>query len=60
MIYRRHKGERIWHFCRNCPAWPDRAYEERTIEPAREMLCTDCTARNDQLNCEVVPEPGSA
>lgn len=60
MIYRRHTPDSIWHFCRNCPAWPEENYEERTIEPAREALCSACTARNEQLTCEVVPDPGAA
>jgi hypothetical protein len=60
MIYRRHTRATAWHSCRNCSAWLDESYEERTIEPARETLCAECRSKNEQLRCEVVPQPGAA
>lgn len=60
MIYRRRASESVWHFCRNCAAWPTEAYEERTIEPARDALCAECSRKNEELKCEVMPQPGAA
>jgi len=60
MIYRRRAETSVWHFCQNCAAWPNVAYQEQTIEPPRETLCSECTARNERLECEVVPQPGAA
>jgi hypothetical protein len=58
MIYRRHTEIPIWHFCQNCSAWPRHDYQDQTIEPQREHLCAECSAKTEQLECEVVPEPG--
>ena len=58
MIYRRHYQEVVWHFCQNCASWPTERFEERSIEPAREVLCSMCTRRAKELTCEVMPEPG--
>ena len=60
MIYRRYVSESLWHFCRNCSSWPSERYEEGTIEPPREALCAECIRKNDELKCEVMPQPGAA
>jgi hypothetical protein len=58
MIYRCHTGSAMWHFCQNCKAWPHEHYQEKTVEPPRALLCPDCIRKSEQLQCEIVPEPG--
>ena len=58
MLYRKSDRSRDWHFCQNCDGWPRDDYEERTIEPDKSLLCTECTQRLTGLKCEVVPEQG--
>lgn len=60
MIYRRSSKEQAWHFCRNCVRWPREDYQERTVEPPVELLCTACIEKNERLQCEIVPQPGAA
>lgn len=60
MIYRRSPHESVWHFCRNCPLWPGKAFEERTIEPERNALCPQCVSIHEALKCEAMPPPGAA
>ena len=49
-------GNPTWHFCQNCSAWPGQDYEEETIEPPQGLLCTECTRRLIELQCEAGPE----
>jgi hypothetical protein len=58
MLYRKGYRSRDWHFCQNCAGWPRDDYEERTIEPDKDLLCTECTRSLTGLKCEVVPEQG--
>lgn len=44
MAYRRRKGSRIWHFCRNCPYWPVTDYEEWLGGPPHGHECEKCHA----------------
>ncbi|HET7596851.1 MAG TPA: hypothetical protein VFK15_07955 [Burkholderiales bacterium] len=60
MIYRRSPHQAAWHFCRNCPQWPEAAFEERSIEPRREALCPECVAIHEASKCEAMPPPGAA
>jgi len=58
MLYRRRVDDTVWHFCQNCSCWPDERCQEETVEPPRESLCAECTAKTKELACEVVPQPG--
>lgn len=58
MLYRKGNRSPAWHFCQNCNGWPRNDYEEQTIEPDKNLLCTECTRKLTCLQCEVVPEPG--
>ena len=60
MLYRNSGVGDAWHFCRNCSAWPMERYEERTIEPPKNLLCPECTRNLLELQCEVVPEQGAS
>ena len=58
MLYRRSNGDSTWHFCQNCAHWPQQNCCEQTIEPPKELLCAHCVRRTQELQCDVVPEPG--
>jgi hypothetical protein len=58
MLFRHGHASPTWHFCQNCSAWPGQDYEEETREPPQDLLCTECTRRLVELQCEAVPEEG--
>jgi len=61
MLFRRHSnGNAIWHFCQNCSGWPERDYKEETKEPPMGLLCSECTRRLTDLQCEAGPEEGAS
>ena len=55
-IYRKHKGSNTWHWCTNCPNWPDKwaDYEEKAVdgEPEDGELCRRCQVYEDEDTCE--------
>lgn len=55
-IYRRRKGSNTWHFCTNCPNWPNEMeeYDEKTIDKELEddELCHRCQVYDDENNCD--------
>jgi hypothetical protein len=52
--YRRPKGGfgyKRWHFCRNCPKWPNGTYDMQRHQPVGHDLCRDCRRMADQGRC---------
>jgi hypothetical protein len=58
MLFRHSHASPTWHFCQNCSGWPEQDYEEETREPPQDLLCTECTQRLIELQCEAGPEEG--
>lgn len=58
MLFRQSSAGPAWHFCRNCSGWPSDNYEEETKEPPRDLICTECTRKLTDLQCEPGPEEG--
>ncbi|MFV0422456.1 hypothetical protein [Oleidesulfovibrio sp.] len=51
MTYRRKNGSDTWYFCKNCTAWPDKDFDERTTKPTTGELCNQCKAKAENNNC---------
>jgi hypothetical protein len=58
MLFRHSHATSLWHFCQNCSAWPEKDFAEETIEPPKNLLCTECTRRLTDLQCEAGAEEG--
>ena len=53
MIYRRAVNSNYWHFCQNCPAWPEQRFEETEKQPADALdLCNACSIKVLDGNCD--------
>ncbi|HKU70671.1 MAG TPA: hypothetical protein VJQ51_07525 [Burkholderiales bacterium] len=59
MEFRRALGSPTWHFCRNCSGWPTDNFDEDTREP-KHGLCSECTRKLTDLQCESAPEEGAS
>lgn len=49
-------GETAWHFCENCPRWPDAPdeFEERGGPlPAGSEVCPECLSLRASGNCRL-------
>lgn len=54
--FRSRAEDGIWHFCENCPGWPDapEAFNEHAgTLPAGSELCSDCLALRKSGNCRL-------
>jgi hypothetical protein len=63
MLFRQSRqgtGRTPWHFCRNCSSWPEEDYEEETMEPRQDLICTECTRKLTDLQCESGPAEGAS
>jgi GT2 family glycosyltransferase len=49
--YRGQKGRAGWHFCQNCPDWPQSDFEERAEVPHEDAICRRCIALRDDREC---------
>lgn len=51
--YRKKTGSDLWHFCANCPNWPELDFEEQSAAvPALENLCGDCREKKGRGECQ--------
>ncbi len=58
MIWRREAGKDLWHFCKNCPAWPTTGkYEEDQRLPLTGRMCEECRAKKDRGDCQEERRP---
>lgn len=48
--YRRRNGSDTWHWCGNCSAWPESAYEQKAVLLTGER-CNECAAKERNGNC---------
>jgi len=53
--YRRKKGESVWHFCKNCPGWPDEVdgYDVRLDEQVPSDVDRQCEEIEEDGNCDM-------
>ncbi len=55
-IYRIRKGSNTWHWCTNCPNWPNEEgeYDEKTTDRVLEdgKECHRCQVYNDAESCD--------
>ena len=53
MKYRQGKDSYTWHFCANCPDWPQSDYEEIADSgmPALGDLCEQCIDKKKNKDC---------
>jgi len=53
--YRRKKGENVWHFCKNCPGWPDEpeGYDVRLDEQVPNDVDRQCEEIEEDGNCDM-------
>jgi hypothetical protein len=54
--FRTRPDESSWHFCENCPSWPDapETFEERGGPlPAGSEICPQCMALRQGGNCRL-------
>jgi hypothetical protein len=50
--YRRRTAGGVWHWCHDCPSYPDEDYLVRDERPERERdLCPRCLALEDSGEC---------
>ena len=43
--FRTKKGHDLWHFCSNCPGYPQSDFDELEMKPASGSLCEECKSR---------------
>ena len=57
MEYRSKDETDAWHFCRNCPGWPRSNFDAISFQnPSLNFdMCKQCTALNNQGECEALP-----
>lgn len=54
MSYRREITGSQWHWCRNCPGWPQAQFKQREDKPptwAGQTLCEECHRRESCSSC---------
>ncbi len=54
MSFRKEITGTLWHWCRNCPGWPQLAFQQREDKPATwggESLCEECDRRERSSSC---------
>jgi hypothetical protein len=54
--YRKKRGTNIWHWCKNCRAWPKEDYDEEwhisEKRPIGGELCDQCKSKADNDDCK--------
>ena len=52
-MYRRKKDGEKWHWCANCPDWPEDkdSFDEQYNRPDDGKLCKKCTENSNKGNC---------
>ncbi len=54
MGFRTRLGGRRWHFCSNCPHWPDHAdIEEADVAPPFAAWCRTCVRMCEADTCDL-------
>ncbi len=54
MPYRRQIAGVTWHWCRNCPGWPQARFHQREDKPSTwggQSLCEECDRREHCSSC---------
>ena len=52
-MFRANLGRRVWHFCTNCPHWPDHAdYEAADVAPPFRQWCRTCVRMVEADTCD--------
>jgi hypothetical protein len=49
--YRTKKGHDLWHFCSNCPDYPQSEFDELEMKPDSGSLCEECKSRESVGTC---------
>jgi len=53
--YRRLIGAQTWHFCLNCPNWPEQDYVTLSDFPRTHEMCDECISKKTLGECEQLP-----
>ncbi len=54
MPYRRETEGVLWHWCRNCPGWPQVEFKQREDKPLAwggQSMCSECDRRERSSSC---------
>lgn len=49
-IYRKRRGENMWHCDPSCPQWPGADFIALDVAPGTGLLCNECVTKTSQLS----------